>query len=59
MNYPQEVVDLFSVNPIEPKGLNNLKSLHRFIDRHLKIIRGVVVSAREELAFSEKPFMVL
>jgi hypothetical protein len=59
MNYPSEVVDLFSANPIDPIGLNNIYSLHRYIDRHLKIIRGVALSAREELAFSDKPFTYL
>ena len=56
MNYPQEVVDLFAANPIDPIGLNNIYSLHRYIDRHLKVIRDVASNAREELAFSDKPF---
>jgi hypothetical protein len=59
MNYPTEVVDLFSANPIDPIGLNNIKSLHRYIDRHLKIIRDAALSAREDLAFSDKPFSYL
>jgi hypothetical protein len=56
MNYPQEVADLFTANPIEPIGLNNIYSLHRYIDRHLKIIRDVALTARKDFAFSDKPF---
>jgi ferric-dicitrate binding protein FerR (iron transport regulator) len=36
--------------------LCNLKSLHRYIDKHLKVIRGAAASLREELAFSDKSF---
>ena len=55
MNYPQELVDLFSVNPIGTPCFNNLKSLHRYIDAHLKVLRGVAVSVREDLAFCDRP----
>lgn len=56
MNYSKEVVELFSVNPIDAPCLDNLQSLHSYIDRHLRVLRGVANSVREDLAFSEKPF---
>ena len=36
--------------------MSNLKSLHNYIDRHLRVIRVAVASLREDLAFSDKPF---
>jgi ferric-dicitrate binding protein FerR (iron transport regulator) len=39
--------------------LSNIKSLHRYIDRHLRFIRGAVASLREDLAFSDKNFKEL
>jgi hypothetical protein len=56
MNYPLELVALFETNPIDPKGLGNLYTLHRYIEKHLRVIRGAVASLRKELAFTEKPF---
>ena len=56
MNYPQELADLFSAHPLDPVGLTNIYSLHIYLDRHLRILRDATLRAREDLAFSEKPF---
>jgi hypothetical protein len=56
MNYPQELTDLFSAHPLDPVGLTNIYSLHIYLDRHLRILRDASLRAREDLAFTDRPF---
>ena len=59
MNYPEEVADLFLASPIDTPCIYNLYSLHRYIDKHLTVIRGAAGRVRDDLAFSDKPFTEL